>query len=193
MYSSMSKLQSSLVVDRGVALHKMIRLITIALGGEGYLNFIGNEFGHPEWVDFPREGNNWSYQYARRQWSLVDTDHLRYHDLNDWDRDMLNVMKENRVLMSSHAEQLFLDAEKKILIFKRGGLIFIFSFNVDQSYFGYEFKVPEKGKYRIVLNSDNKKYGGFERISENFDYPTDKKNMLKLYLPNRTALVLKKI
>jgi 1,4-alpha-glucan branching enzyme len=193
MYSSMSKLQTSLVVDRGVALHKMIRLITIALGGEGYLNFIGNEFGHPEWVDFPREGNNWSYQYARRQWSLVDTDHLRYHDLNEWDIDMLEIIKENHVLMSPHAEQLFLDAEKKILIFKRGGLVFVFSFNVDQSFFGYEFKVTEKGKYRIVLNSDSKKYGGFERISESFDYPTDKKNMIKLYLPNRTALVLKKV
>ncbi|MFD2201060.1 alpha-amylase family glycosyl hydrolase [Shivajiella indica] len=193
MYSSMSKLQTNLVIDRGVALHKLIRLITIALGGEGYLNFMGNEFGHPEWVDFPREGNNWSYQYARRQWSLVDTDHLRYHDLYEWDRDMIKVIKENNVLLAPHAEQLYLDPEKKILIFKRGGLIFIFSFNIDQSFFGYEFQVPEKGNYRILLNSDNKQYGGFERISESFDYPTDKKNNLKIYLPNRTAVVLKKM
>ena len=188
----MTKLQSSLVVDRGVALHKMIRLITIALGGEGYMNFIGNEFGHPEWVDFPREGNDWSYQYARRQWSLVDAEHLRYHDLNAWDRDMVSLVKDNFVLMAPHAEQLFLDPEKKILIFKRANLVFIFSFNVSDSFFGYEFEVPEAGKYRIILNSDNKKYSGFERVSEEFLYPTDKKNKIKLYLPNRTTLVLKK-
>ncbi len=193
MYTSMSKLQNSLVVDRGVALHKMIRLITIALGGEGYMNFIGNEFGHPEWVDFPREGNEWSYQYARRQWSLVDTDHLRYHELNEWDRDMIQLVKENFVLMAPHAEQLFLDPEKKILIFKRASLVFIFSFNVTESFFGYEFEVPEAGHYQIILNSDNKNYGGFERVSKEFMYPTDKKKKVKMYLPNRTALVLKKI
>lgn len=193
MYSSMSKLQSSLVVDRGIALHKIIRLITISLGGEGYLNFMGNEFGHPEWVDFPREGNNWSYQYARRQWSLADTEHLRYYDLNLWDRDMIQLVRDYHVLASAHAEQLYLDADKKILIYKRAGLVFVLSFNVSESFFGYEFEVPEQGNYRIVLNSDNKKYGGFDRVSEKFDYSTDKKRKIKLYLPNRTALVLKKV
>lgn len=193
MYTGMTKLQSSLVVDRGVALHKMIRLVTIAIGGEGYMNFIGNEFGHPEWVDFPREGNDWSYQYARRQWSLVDTEHLRYHDLNEWDRDMVDLVKKHFVLMAPHAEQLFLDPDKKILVFKRANLIFAFNFHVSESFFGLEFEVPESGKYHIVLNSDNKRYGGFERVSEQFDYPTDKKRKIKLYLPNRSALVLKKV
>ncbi|GJN39398.1 hypothetical protein PR202_gb28512 [Eleusine coracana subsp. coracana] len=79
MYSGMSDLQpASPTIDRGIALQKMIHFITMALGGDGYLNFMGNEFGHPEWIDFPREGNNWSYDKCRRQWSLVDTDHLRY-------------------------------------------------------------------------------------------------------------------
>lgn len=192
MYSSMSKLQSSLVVDRGVALHKMIRLITISLGGEGYLNFIGNEFGHPEWVDFPREGNDWSYQYARRQWSLVDTDHLRYHDLNEWDKAMIGLVNENKVCAAPHARQLYLDAEKKILVFERAGLVFVFSFNISESFFGYEITVPDAGNYQIVLSSDNKAFGGFDRVEDSLDYPTDAENKLKIYLPNRTALVLKK-
>jgi 1,4-alpha-glucan branching enzyme len=193
MYSSMSKLQSSLVVDRGVALHKMIRMITISLGGEGYLNFIGNEFGHPEWVDFPRLGNEWSYQYARRQWSLVDTDHLRYHDLFEWDKAMIKLVKDYNVLASGPANQLHLDAEKKIIAFERAGLVFIFSWNISESIFGFEFKVPEKGKYKIILNSDDKKFGGFGRIEGDPAYPSDKEGKIQIYLPNRTCLVFKKV
>jgi 1,4-alpha-glucan branching enzyme len=192
MYSSMSKLQSSLVVDRGVALHKMIRMITCSLGGEGYLNFIGNEFGHPEWVDFPRLGNNWSYQYARRQWSLVDTDHLRYHDLFEWDKAMIRLISEFQILASKQALQLHLDPEKKIIAFERGGLVFIFSFNISKSFFGFEFKVPEKGKYKIILNSDAKEFGGFGRIEGDPTYPTDNQNNIQIYLPNRTCLVFRK-
>ncbi|WP_373523851.1 alpha-amylase family glycosyl hydrolase [Aquiflexum sp.] len=193
MYSSMSKLQNSLVVDRGVALHKMIRMITIALGGEGYLNFIGNEFGHPEWVDFPRLGNDWSYQYARRQWSLVDSDHLRYHDLFQWDKAMIKFIKDYSVLASGPAEQLHLDAEKKIIAFERTGLVFIFSWNISESIFGFEFQVPEKGKYKIILNSDDKKFGGFGRIEGDPVYPSDKEGKIQIYLPNRTCLIFKKI
>jgi 1,4-alpha-glucan branching enzyme len=193
MYSSMSKLQSSLPVDRGVALHKMIRMITISLGGEGYLNFIGNEFGHPEWVDFPRLGNDWSYQYARRQWSLVDSDHLRYHDLFEWDKAMIKLVSDYNVLASKPAEQLHLDAEKKIIAFERADLVFIFSWNISESIFGFEFKVPEKGKYKIILNSDDIKYGGFGRIEGDPIYPTDKSGKIQIYLPNRTCLIFKLI
>lgn len=193
MYSSMSKLQNSLVVDRGVALHKMIRLITISLGGEGYLNFIGNEFGHPEWVDFPREGNDWSYQYARRQWSLVDTDHLRYHELNEWDIAMIALVNKYKVCAASHANQLFLEAEKKIIVFERADLIFVFSFNISESFFGFEIKVPHHGEYKIILNSDEKLFGGFERIEDSSSFFTDEEKTIKIYLPNRTAMVLKKM
>jgi 1,4-alpha-glucan branching enzyme len=82
IYDCMSVDQpETLVVTRGMALHKMIRLITFALGGEGYLTFMGNEFGHPEWIDFPREGNNWSYHYAIRRWDIADDNNLRYSRL----------------------------------------------------------------------------------------------------------------
>lgn len=192
MYSGMSKLQNSLVVDRGVALHKMIRMITISLGGEGYLNFMGNEFGHPEWVDFPREGNDWSYRYARRQWSLVDTEHLRYHDLFAWDKAMIQLIKSHEVLAAAPAEQLFLEADKKILAYERGGLVFVFNFHVTESYFGLELPVPESGTYTIVLNSDENQFGGFDRIEGNPTYPTTKKKKIQIYLPNRSCLVFKK-
>ncbi|GHB29206.1 alpha amylase C-terminal domain-containing protein [Mongoliitalea lutea] len=193
MYFSMSKLQQSLVVDRGIALHKMIRMITITLGGEGYLNFIGNEFGHPEWVDFPREGNNWSYQYARRQWSLVDTEHLRYRDLDAWDKAMIALVNAYQICAAEPANQLFLDADKKILAYERGNLVFIHNWNISESIFGFELPVPSKGTYELVLNSDDKQFGGFERIAEKLTYPTDKNNKIHIYLPNRTSLVFKKV
>lgn len=192
MYSSMSKLQTSLVVDRGMALHKMIRMITISLGGEGYLNFMGNEFGHPEWVDFPRAGNKWSYQYARRQWTLVDTEHLRYHDLFEWDKAMISLVSKWGVLESGPANQLFLDPDKKIIAYERAGLVFVFNFHVSESYFGFKLPVPEKGKYGILLHSDEKKFGGFERIEGNPVYPTDRKLQIQIYVPNRTCLVFVK-
>lgn len=192
MYSSMSKLQTSLVVDRGVALHKMIRMITISLGGEGYLNFMGNEFGHPEWVDFPRAGNDWSYQYARRQWTLVDTEHLRYHDLFEWDKAMIKLVDSHNLLASDPAEQLYLDPNDKILAFERAGLVFVFNFHVKESYFGFFLPVRSKGEYKIVLNSDERIYGGFVRIKGDPAYATDKKSRIQIYLPNRTCLVFKK-
>ena len=193
MYFHMGVDDPNLVIDRGIALHKLIRLFTISLGGEGYLNFIGNEFGHPEWVDFPREGNDWSYQYARRQWSLVENENLKYQFLGDWDKAMVKVIKDFNVLPSAPANQLYMDPKNKIIVYERAGLIFIFSFNISESFFGYSFKVPHSGNYRIVLNSDDKKYGGFERINAALDYPTDEELTLRVYVPNRTALVLMKL
>ncbi|AFL85414.1 1,4-alpha-glucan branching enzyme [Belliella baltica DSM 15883] len=193
MYFNMGIDDKNLVVDRGIALHKMIRLITISLGGEGYLNFIGNEFGHPEWVDFPREGNNWSYQYARRQWSLADNESLKYKQLGLWDKAMIKLIDEFKVLSASHAQQIYLDAEKKILAYERADLIFIFSFNISESFFGYELTLPKVGDYLNILNSDDSKFGGFDRIDNKIHYSTNKNGVIKLYLPNRTCMVLKKI
>lgn len=192
MYTSMSVLQENLVVDRGIALHKLIRMITISLGGEGYLNFIGNEFGHPEWVDFPRKGNEWSYQFARRQWSLVDDPLLRYGQLFAWDKAMIKLVKNQQLLESAHAVQLHLDAEKKILAFERAGLIFVFSFNPLESLFGFEIKMPKAGTYSIVLHSDDREFGGFMRLDQKQTYKTNKAGTLSLYLPNRTMLVLQR-
>ncbi|WP_237563158.1 alpha-amylase family glycosyl hydrolase [Algoriphagus kandeliae] len=192
MYTSMSVLEQNLVVDRGIAIHKLIRMLTLSLGGEGYLNFIGNEFGHPEWVDFPREGNNWSYQYARRQWSLVDTPHLRYQQLNAWDKAMIHLATKYELLAQPHATQLYLEPNKKILAYERGGLIFVFSFHPTDSYFGFPIPMPKAGDYQIILHSDQKEFGGFERLDKKLIYPTDKENKVSLYIPNRVVMVLKR-
>jgi 1,4-alpha-glucan branching enzyme len=192
MYYHMQVHDQNMVIDRGISLHKLLRLVTISLGGEGYLNFIGNEFGHPEWVDFPREGNNWSYHYATRQWSLVDNKDLKYQYLANWDKAMIHIIKENKVLASAGANQIKMDPDNKVIIFERNKLIFIFNFSIGKSIFEYKLWAPEKGIYRIILNSDRKEFGGFERVEDSMDYPTDKDQNLSVYLTNRTAFVMKK-
>jgi 1,4-alpha-glucan branching enzyme len=192
MYSHMKLEDQSPIIDRGIALHKLIRLITISLGGDGYLNFIGNEFGHPEWVDFPREGNNWSHQHARRQWSLADNKELKYQCLGNWDKAMIECIDDYKLLSASKATQLHMDVENKVIIFEKNQLVFIFNFSPTNSIFNYQFKAPQKGTYRILLDSDKKSFGGFDRVDESIDYPTDENQLISIYLTNRTALILSK-
>ena len=193
MYFNMHVKDSHLVVDRGMAYHKLFRLFTISLGGEGYLNFMGNEFGHPEWIDFPREGNDWSYQHARRQWSLAENKDLKYKFLLFWDNEMIRLVKKYHILQAPFAKQLHMDPTNKVIIFLRGELIFIFNFNTKESISDYLFRAPEMGKYNLVLNSDNTKFGGFGRIDESLSYYTNQNQMLSTYLTNRTVLVLEKV
>jgi 1,4-alpha-glucan branching enzyme len=197
MYWHMQKDDGDLVIDRGMALHKMIRLYTIALGGQAYMNFMGNEFGHPEWIDFPREGNGWSYKYARRQWSLVDDPGLKYQYLSAFDKEMIRVMKENRVMTSMFAQQLNMDESNKTIVFERNNLIFVFNFHTNKSIPDYTFRVPRHGEYRIILNSDHESFGGHGRIDESISYFTFSDSsgndaFLKIYNTNRTALILKR-
>jgi 1,4-alpha-glucan branching enzyme len=192
MYFHMHVDDQNMIVDRGIALHKMLRLITISLGGEGYLTFIGNEFGHPEWVDFPREGNNWSHQHARRQWSLVNNKDLKYKYMAEWDKAMINTIKENNILTAAAARQIQMDGNNKVIVFEKNNLIFIFNFSPANSIFGYKFWAPEKGTYTIILNADKKVFGGFDRVDDSIDYSTDENQNLSVYMTNRTALVMKK-
>ncbi|MEO5890590.1 MAG: alpha-amylase family glycosyl hydrolase [Ferruginibacter sp.] len=192
MYFHMRKDDPNLVIDRGIALHKLLRLFTISLGGEGYLNFIGNEFGHPEWVDFPRLGNDWSHKYARRQWSLADNKELKYQYLSNWDRAMIHIINENNILASENAKQLHMDVNNKVIIYEKNNLVFIFNFSTGNSIFGYRFRSPAKGTYRIILNSDKKEFGGFDRVDDSISYPTDAHQNISIYLTNRTVLVMKK-
>jgi len=198
MYFHMHKDDPDLVIDRGIALHKMIRLITIALGGQAYLNFIGNEFGHPEWIDFPREGNGWSYHYARRQWSLRDNPDLKYQFLAEFDKAMINLIKENNVLGGGYGDLVKSDDWNKTIVFEKANLVFVFNFHINQSLPDYEFFVPEFGEYKLILNSDSQAFGGHHRIDENVKYftqynETEGRHFLKVYVPNRTALVFKKL
>ena len=193
MYTSMHVVDENLVVDRGMALHKMIRLVSLATAGDGYLNFMGNEFGHPEWIDFPREGNDWSYKYARRQWNLSDNKELRYYLLNEFDKAMIKLVSDEKIL-ASKPTAILQNMSDQVLIFERGSLIFIFNFNPVTSFTDYGF-VALSGEYKIVLNSDNNKFGGFNRNNDDVNPQTQNENnvnMLKLYLPSRSATVIKK-
>ena len=194
MYFHMRVDDPNLAIDRGIALHKMIRCITISLGGEGYLNFIGNEFGHPEWVDFPREGNNWSHKYARRQWSLVDNPELKYKYMANFDQAMIKTILQNHVLAALPAQQLNMDSANNVIVFERNNLIFVFNFSILNSVPNYSFPVPNAGTYQLILNSDDDQFGGFNRIDPSVEYFTyEEKGLtqLRVYTPNRTALVFK--
>ncbi len=194
MYWSMQKGSENLVVDRGMALHKMIRLITAATAGNGYLNFMGNEFGHPEWIDFPREGNDWSFQFARRQWSLIKNKELRYHHLADFDKAMIKLIHKYK-LYSSTSNHVKTDQADLIIAFERAGLLFVFNFHPSASYSDYGLAV-DAGKYNMLLCSDQPEFGGFNRVDMNITHRSmiersfGLKHNLKLYLPARTALVL---
>ncbi len=192
MYWHMSKDSDNLVIDRGIALHKMIRIFTMALGGEGYLNFMGNEFGHPEWIDFPREGNDWSYQHARRQWSLADADFLKYHFLKDFDKAMVKTLSQHHTLQANGASQLNMDDTNNTIIFQRGELIFAFNFHPTNAIPDYKFWVPAEGEYECILSSDSADFGGFDRVDTSMTYHTDEDQKLSIYMTNRTCLVFKK-
>lgn len=196
MYTSMSKFTENYAVDRAMALHKMIRLITMSLGGEGYLNFMGNEFGHPEWIDFPREGNNWSYFYCRRQWSLADNRDLKYSMLNDFDIDMIHLARQHKIFKYK-PEPLTFNDSCQLMSYERGGLIFVFNFSPTTEGRDFEINVNKSGRYKVLFTTDTKKYGGFDRISENKIYKTepvsDRKEKIKVTIPPRCAMVMKKI
>ena len=195
MYDKMSKNSHSHIIDRGIALHKMIRLITASLGGEGYLNFMGNEFGHPEWIDFPREGYGWSYHYCRRQWSLADNKDLKYSFLLEFDHKMIKFLKKERILTKKAVDK-WIHNDDKVIIFTKGDLVFAFNFSPSNSYTDYFVPVDSAGEYDVILSTDNEKFGGFNRVDENYSYTAknfcDKKIGFNLYLPSRTAIVLKK-
>ncbi len=195
MYTSMQKFGGSPVIDRGIALHKMIRLLTASLAGEGYLNFMGNEFGHPEWVDFPREGNGWSYHYCRRQWSLVDNPDLRYRELNSFDKAMIEFIKKEKVL-KRQAVNRWVHEDDNVLIYTKDDLVFIFNFHPTKSFDGYFVPVGLEGVYKVALSTDDGVFGGYSRIDKNYEYKAESTSSdlcgFKYYLPSRTAVVLKR-
>ncbi len=198
MYEHMGIDDDHIAVDRGMALHKMIRLITLATAGAGYLNFMGNEFGHPEWIDFPREGNNWSYKHARRQWHLVDNPDLKFRFLAEFDKDMISTAKKYGLLEHDGPYLLYEHPEKKLLIFQRAGLLFAFNFHPQHSISDFLFEAPA-GKYNLILDTDAALYGGPNRLvkdQEHFTMPDRRNNrkvdLLSLYLPSRSGQVLRR-
>ena len=200
MYWHFKKGDENYMAHRGIALHKMIRLLTASTINGGYLNFMGNEFGHPEWIDFPREGNGWSHQHARRQWNLVDNKELCYHYLGDFDKEMVHLLRSVKDMQDTPVVEVWHNDGDQVLAYSRKNLIFVFNFHPNKSFTDYGFLVP-KGAYDVVLNTDNPDFGGFGSSDDsirhftNFDpmYKKDKKEWLKLYIPARSAVVLKKV
>ena len=201
MYDSMDRKTENMVVDRGMALHKMIRLITITCGGEAYLNFMGNEFGHPEWIDFPREGNGWSCQHARRIWSIRDNEELRYGLLAEFDKAMIELVKENRILSDGYPYNLMMDEQNKTMVYSHRDLIFVLNWHSTASIPDYEIPLHEAGKYELLLSSDEERFGGHARHQEGqeyFSFNVEGEDgtlypRLKIYNTSRTALVLRKV
>ena len=199
MYWHMQKGDENYTVNRGISLHKMIRLLTATTINGGYLNFMGNEFGHPEWIDFPREGNGWSCKYARRQWNLVDNKNLAYHYMGDFDAAMLGVVKSIKNFQATPVQEIWHNDGDQVLAYMRKDLIFVFNFNPKQSFTDYGFLVPA-GTYEVILNTDNPDYGGNGLTDDTIKhftihdplYKKDKKEWLKLYIPARTAVVLRR-
>jgi 1,4-alpha-glucan branching enzyme len=190
MYHGMDIESHHLTVDRGLALHKMMRMATLFTGAMGYLNFMGNEFGHPDWIDFPREGNDWSYQHARRQWSLCDRDDLHYHSLGAFDRAIIPLAAEH--IREPHTELVHLHNDNKLLVFKRDDLILCFNFHPTNSYTDYPLHVPS-GSYKLRLNTDAPEFSGHGQLTPNQTYfsKSDGNNhTIQLYLPARSALIL---
>ena len=199
MYFAMNKASENLIVERGMALHKMIRLMTISVGGDAYLCFMGNEFGHPEWIDFPREGNDWSYAHARRQWSLADNGFLRYGQLGLFDKEMLKVIKKYNVLSDGYPYKWHTDHENQTIAYSHKGLYFVFNWSPENSCPDYRVEVPWAGKYTVELSTDESRFGGFDRqvkgqehFSETIkDEWGNPHHFIQIYNTARTAMVLK--
>lgn len=199
MYHRMRIEQQDPAVQRGLALHCLIRLLTVTTAGHGYLNFMGNEFGHPEWIDFPRQGNNWSYHYARRQWSLRDNPALQYHRLAEFDREMINVVKQARLFSDPIIYKHYSHVEHQVLVYSRAGYLFLFNFSPNRSYADYIVDALP-GEFEMAFNSDEQRFAGHGRLDPKVRYVTRPmerygrpSHVLQVYLPTRTAMVLRKI
>ena len=196
MYWHMDKNSENIIIDRAIALHKMIRWITISMGSDGYLNFMGNEAGHPEWIDFPREGNCYSYDYAKRKWSILDATYLKYSYLGEFDQAMLKFAQKHKQLGST-IFRLWLDNDRKVIAFRNKEIIYIFNFHPTNSYESFAIPIHDTGKFRTVLDTDESRFGGLNRISKDYIYTAEKLECtdydgIKIYIPSRTAIALEK-
>lgn len=190
MYSAMRVKDENIIIDRAIALHKLIRLLTVTTAGDGYLNFMGNEFGHPEWIDFPREGNGWSYHYARRQWSLCDDPMLRYHQLAEFDKELLRSVRANGGLLKNSISKCYEHVANMLIGFARGGSVILVNLHPLRSQETLEIPCAV-GHYRVVCCSDDERFGGFGRVDSSVQYESD--GMLRIYLPTRTGIILARV
>ncbi len=197
IYTGMHIEDKNLIIDRGIALHKIFKFLVILLGGEGYLNFIGNEWGHPEWIDFPREGNNFSFKHARRLWSLVKDENLKFKYLLNFEKKLIQFFNQKHNRLNYKIEYLKVDDSNKTITFIRDGIVYAFNLNPVKSFENFKLEVGQPDDYKLIFSSDDKDFGGFERLDKEIIYRThkidSKKYEISIYLPSRTALAYEKI
>lgn len=150
-----------IIVDR-LNLLKTIKVITMVLGGEGYLNFIGNEFNHPEWVEFPSKENEWSFERCRRYWDLISKDHGSYYIfLLNFEKKILKIVSE-----LSFGGRHWLDLLERVpneensnlLIVKIGSSLKVV-INTSQDLSSYKRSKIDDRKYELILYSGGNEYG----------------------------------
>ncbi|KAH7682202.1 1,4-alpha-glucan branching enzyme protein [Dioscorea alata] len=147
---------------RGSSLHKMIRLISFSIGGSAYLNFMGNEFGHPNRVEFPMESNNYSFAFANRKWDLLKDKGL-HMGLFNFDKEMMKLDEKEQILSRNPSTVHHVDDSKMVIL------------NTDDVSFGG----------RGVIQSD-------QNLKKTCSKRTDGyRNSLELTLPSRSAQVYK--
>jgi 1,4-alpha-glucan branching enzyme len=128
----------------------------------------------------------------------VDDELLRYKYMYAFDMQMNQAESRHGWLATPQAYISLKHEGDKLIAFERGGLLFIFNFHTSQSYENYRIGVEEPGCYGILVNSDEKRFGGHGRVSEGSEYFTfpgpwcNRSNYIQVYIPCRTALVLSK-
>lgn len=193
-YWNMDIDSKNIIIDRAIALHKLIRLISITIAGDGYLNFMGNEFGHPEWIDFPREGNGWSYHYACRRWHLADDKKLRFQFLQQFDKTLIQLFNE-RQLLNYPTELIYTDNEHKIIVCRKQNLLFIFNFHPSNDHV-VTISSSASAKFHRLLLTNIKKFGEYSPDTKNVFYQTSLRNnqyLLEVPLQKRSAAILEPV
>lgn len=191
MYNAMLMETETWKVSRGLAFYRLMRLITLATADKGYLNFMGNEFGHPEWLD--------AEEHAHRQWRLAEDTSLKYACLNAWDQAQMQLVSDNIESFKTPAMFRYIHEDKRLLAFERGALLFVFNFNETQAFSDLCFAVTP-GKYLEILSSDERRFAGHDNLRitepplEHFTQPCFDPNLgdITLYIPPMIVLVLKR-
>ncbi len=194
MYDGMVRTYHSPRMDSAIDYHKLIRFATAVLSGGGYLNFMGNEFGHPEWIDFPREGNGWSFHHARRQWSLVHDPFCKFAYLSNFDYALMAHLERHNLPAAPQANAIWLDEQKNLMIFSRGRQLYVINWHPTQSQeHVFVHRGEDESDWRVALSTDDPDFGGQGRIAHDVVYtPTDTPygRGFFVYVPARCAMAL---
>ena len=193
MYTDMHAETQSHDVHLAVAVVNVAKSIVFFLGGEAWMSFIGNEFGHPDWVEFPTPDNDDCFEYAYRKWYLATDSALMYEKMAAFDRDLMHQRKIAVTWDESYMTAPLLDDNRKLSVFHRDRVVLVCNTTTDVSYEDVWVPVPEQGNYRVILSTEEHRYGGYGRVNENMQYATiavDGNAYIRLYVPSMSAIFM---